>query len=211
MVDHRIRSLSLAAVCLATLLTLGCGERSTGSSPTALATSAVFRGVDITGATYANALSLNDADGKARTLADFKGKVVVVFFGYTQCPDVCPTTLAELAEVKRRLGADGERVQGIFVTVDPDRDTPELLRAYVKTFDPGFIALRGTPEETAATARLFKVFYAKIPGRTETSYTIDHTAGAYVFDTQGRVRIFTRHGSGPDMLQHDLAQLLAQK
>jgi protein SCO1/2 len=119
--------------------------------------------------------------------------------------------LAELAEVKRRLGPGGERVQGIFVTIDPERDTAELLRAYVGNFDPSFIALRGSAEETAAVAKNFKVFYAKSPGRTEGSYTMDHTAGSYLFDAQGRVRVFTRYGTGPDMLQHDLTQLLAQK
>jgi protein SCO1 len=169
-----------------------------------------FKAVDITGAEYARELSLTDADGKPRTLADFKGKVTLVFFGYTQCPDVCPTTLAELAAVKRELGADGERVQGVFVSVDPQRDTPEILKAYVGSFDPGFVALRGTDEETKAAARNFKVFYAQVPGRTEGSYTVDHTAGTYVFDTQGRVRLFVRYGSGAEALRHDLKLLLAE-
>ena len=120
-----------------------------------------FNAVDITGANYARELALTDADGKPRSLADFRGKVTLVFFGYTQCPDVCPTTLAELAEVKRSLGADGERVQGVFVSVDPERDTPELLKTYVAQFDPSFVALRGTPQQTLATAKEFKVFFAK--------------------------------------------------
>jgi protein SCO1 len=137
--------------------------------------------------------------------------VVVVFFGFTQCPDVCPTTMAELAQVKKRLGADGARVTGIFVTVDPERDTPELLKAYVGNFDPDFVALRGSLEQTQVAARQFKVFFAKVPGKTEGSYSIDHTAGSYLFDPQGRVRVFTRHGSGPDSLEHDLRQLLAQR
>ena len=151
-----------------------------------------FKGIDITGADYARELSLPDASGAARTLADFKGKVTVVFFGYTQCPDVCPTTMVELAEVKKALGADGARVQGIFVSVDPERDTPEVLKAYVSNFSPDFVALRGTPEETAALAKHFKVFYSKVPGPTPTSYTIDHTAGSYIFDAQGKLRLFTR-------------------
>ena len=170
-----------------------------------------FKGIDITGADYARDLGLADADGKRRSLAEFKGRAVVVFFGFTQCPDVCPTTLAELAAVKKQLGADGERVQGIFVTVDPERDTPELLKAYVDNFAAGFIALRGTPEETLTAAKQFKVFYAKAAGKTEGSYTIDHTAGSYLFDPQGRVRVFTRHGTGPEALVHDLRLLLAGK
>jgi protein SCO1/2 len=170
-----------------------------------------FKAVDITGAEYARELSMTDADGRPRTLADFKGKVTLVFFGYTQCPDVCPTTLAELAAVKRELGADGERLQGVFVSVDPQRDTPQILKAYMASFDPGFIALRGTPEQTQAAARNFKVFYAKVPGRSEGSYTVDHTAGTFVFDAQGRVRLFVRYGSGADALRHDLKLLLAEK
>jgi protein SCO1/2 len=167
-----------------------------------------FKGIDITGADYARELSLPDASGAARTLADFKGKVTVVFFGYTQCPDVCPTTLAELAQVKQMLGADGARVQGVFVSIDPERDTPEVLKAYVGSFGPDFVALRGTPEETKAAAKQFKVFFAKVPGKTESSYTMDHTAGSYVFDTQGRVRLFTRYGTGAEALANDLKLLL---
>jgi len=169
-----------------------------------------FKGVDITGADYARTLSLTDADGRPRTLADFKGKVAVVFFGYTQCPDVCPTTLAELAEVKRALGPDGAKVVGLFVTVDPERDTPDLLKAYVGNFGPDFVGLRGSAEQLQATAKEFKVFYAKVPGRAPGSYTMDHTAGSYVFDTQGRVRLFTRYGSGAKALAEDLKQLLAE-
>ncbi|MBN8490690.1 MAG: SCO family protein [Burkholderiales bacterium] len=167
-----------------------------------------FKAVDITGAEYARQLSLPDADGKPRTLADFKGKVTLVFFGYTQCPDVCPTTLAELAAVKRDLGKDGERLQGVFVSVDPQRDTPEILKAYMASFDPGFVALRGTPEQIKDTAKEFKVFYAQVPGKTEGSYTVDHTAGTYVFDASGKVRLFVRYGSGAEALRHDLKLLL---
>jgi protein SCO1/2 len=170
---------------------------------------AAFNGVDITGAEYAGKLSLPDAEGKTRSLDEFKGKVTVVFFGYTQCPDVCPTTMAELGEVKRSLGADGDKLQGVFVSVDPDRDTPELLRAYVGNFDPSFVALRGSPEQTQAAAREFKVFYAKVPGKTAGSYSVDHTAGAYLFDPQGRIRLFTRYGSGAQALASDIKALLA--
>jgi protein SCO1/2 len=168
-----------------------------------------FKGVDITGAEYGRKLDLTDQDGKPRSLADFKGKVTVVFFGYTQCPDVCPTTMAELAQIKKALGKDGERVQGVFVTVDPERDKPEVLKAYVASFDPGFVALRGTPEQTQATAKEFKVFYVKVPGKTEGSYTMDHIAGSYVFDAAGRLRLFVRYNSGADALTADLKTLLA--
>jgi protein SCO1/2 len=168
-----------------------------------------FNAIDITGAEYARKLELPDQNGKLRTLDDFKGKVAVVFFGFTQCPDVCPSTMAELAQIKKQLGKDGERVQGIFVTVDPKRDTPELLKAYIESFDPTFVALRGTPEQTAATAKEFKVFYAQVPGKTEGSYSVDHTAGSYIFDPQGRVRLFVRYGSGAEALAADLKALLA--
>jgi protein SCO1 len=188
-----------ATLLAATVVAAGCDA---GKPP--------FKSIDITGADYARTLALNDPNGQTRSLADFKGKVTVVFFGYTQCPDVCPTTMAELAEVKRALGADGAKVQGIFVTVDPERDTPELLKAYVANFGPDFVGLRGTPEQLKATAKEFKVFYAKVPGKNEGSYTMDHTAGSYVFDTQGRVRLFTRYGSGSKALADDLKRLLAE-
>ena len=168
-----------------------------------------FKAIDITGADYARELGLPDADGKRRVLADFAGKVVIVFFGFTQCPDVCPTTLMELARVKKALGADSARVQGIFVTVDPERDTPEMLKAYVNNFGADFVALHGSLEETNNLAKGFKVFFAKVPGKTEGSYSIDHTAGSYVFDTHGRVRLFTRYGTGAESLTHDLKLLLA--
>ena len=177
--------------------------------PAALSTQALsFQGVDVTGAAYGRSLALTDQNGQARTLADFKGKVTVVFFGYTQCPDVCPTTMAELAQVKKALGADGERIQGVFVTVDPERDTPEVLKAYMASFDPSFVALRGTAEQTAATAKEFKVFFAKVPGKTEGAYTVDHTAGSYILDASGRLRLFVRYGTGAPALTADLKALL---
>jgi protein SCO1 len=167
-----------------------------------------FKGIDITGAEYARQLALPDASGKQRTLADFKGKVVVVFFGFTQCPDVCPTALAEIAEVKQKLGADGDKVQSVFVTVDPERDTPEVLGAYVAAFGRDFVALRGTLEQTQAAAKEFKVFFAKVPGKTEGSYTMDHTAGSFVFDPKGQVRLFVRNGSGAEAMAQDVRLLL---
>ena len=167
-----------------------------------------FHGVDLTGASYAQHLALTDQHGQPRTLGDFKGKVIVVFFGYTQCPDVCPATMAELAQVKRALGKDGERIQGVFVTVDPERDTPAVLKSYMAGFDSSFVALRGTPEQTQAAAKEFKVFYAKVPGKDEASYTMDHTAGSYVLDASGRIRLFEKYGIGPQALAEDLKRLL---
>lgn len=167
-----------------------------------------FNNVDITGASYARDFRLTDFNGQPRTLADFRGKVVVMFFGYTQCPDVCPTTMTDMAEVKRRLGPDGDKLQVIFVTLDPDRDTAEVLSQYVPGFDPTFLGLRGTRDETAAIAKDFKVFYQKVPGKTETSYTMDHTAGSYAFDTEGRVRLFLRHAGAVDPIVADLRKLL---
>ena len=169
-----------------------------------------FHAVDITGADYAKDFALPDAEGRLRTLKDFAGRAVVVFFGYTQCPDVCPTTLAEVAQAKQLLGADGSRVQAVFVTLDPERDTPQVLKAYLQHFDPGFVALRGTPEQTQAAAKEFKVFYAKVPGKAEGSYTLDHTAGAFIFDADGRVRLFTRYGAGAKALAGDIQQLLRE-
>ncbi|NMM76598.1 SCO family protein [Acidovorax sp. SRB_14] len=167
-----------------------------------------FRGVDITGADYARDLPLTDHNGQARHLQDFRGKVVVVFFGFTQCPDVCPTSMQELAEVKQQLGADGERLQGIFVTVDPERDTPEMLKAYMANFDPSFLALSGSPAEIAAVAKDFKIYYKKVDGKTPTSYTMDHSAGSYVYDPQGRLRVYHRYGSGTQALAADVRALL---
>lgn len=192
------RRLALGGLAaLATVALIGC-------SPDALR----FKGIDISGADYAKDFSLPDQNGQMRSLKDFRGKAVVVFFGFTQCPDVCPTTLNELAEVRRLLGPDGERVQGIFVTVDPERDTPELLKAYLANFDPSFIALRGSPEQLAAVAKDFKVYYKKVEGKTPGSYTMDHTAASYVYDPQGRLRLYTRYGTGPQPLADDLRILL---
>ena len=168
-----------------------------------------FHATDITGAEFARHLELPDADGKMRSLADWKGKVTVVFFGYTQCPDVCPTTMAELVQIRKSLGGDGDRIETVFVTIDPERDTPEILKAYVGNFGPGFTALRGSAEQTAAAAKEFKVFYAKAPGRTPGSYTMDHSAASFVFDAKGRVRLFVPYGGEPKNFAADLRQLIA--
>ncbi len=167
-----------------------------------------FNSIDITGANYARDFVLTDAGGKKRALGEFRGKVVAVFFGFAQCPDVCPTTLSDFAQIKEKLGADGERLQVIFITVDPQRDTPAVLGSYVSSFDPSFIGLTGTAEEISATAREFKVFYQKVAGKTDMSYTIDHTAGSYVFDKDGRIRLFVKHAAGVDAIAADVKQLL---
>ncbi|HEY2560462.1 MAG TPA: SCO family protein [Caldimonas sp.] len=186
------------------LLLLGGCDRLTGA-----ASKPTFHFTDITGAEFARRLDLPDADGKPRSLADWKGKVTVVFFGYTQCPDVCPTTMAELAQVRTLLGADGDRLQTVFVTIDPERDTPAVLKAYVANFGPGVVALRGDAEQTAAAAKEFKVFYAKAPGKTPGSYTMDHSAASFVFDAAGRVRLFVPYGGDPTILAADIKQLVA--
>jgi len=167
-----------------------------------------FNAVDITGADYAKDFSLKDVDGKVRTMADFKGKVVVLFFGYAQCPDVCPTTMTEMAQAKQQLGKDGDRLQVLFVTVDPARDTPEVLKAYMGAFDPTFVALIPTPEELTATAKDFKVYFKKVDGKTPTSYSMDHSAASFVYDPQGRLRLYARYGAGVPSMVSDLKALL---
>jgi protein SCO1/2 len=169
---------------------------------------ASFQNTDVTGLDYAKGFSLTDHTGKPRTLADYKGKVAIVFFGYTQCPDVCPTTMAEMASVMQKLGPQADQVQVLFITLDPERDTPQLLASYVPAFDKRFVGLYGTPEQTAKTAKDFKVFYSKVPGTAPGSYTIDHMAGSYVFDRDGRLRLFIRHGGSADAIVHDVRQLL---
>ena len=167
-----------------------------------------FKSIDITGADYAKGFSLTDHNGVQRSLQDFKGKVVVVFFGFTQCPDICPTALTEMAEVKRKLGSQGDRLQGIFITVDPERDTEEVLKAYMANFDPTFVALRPTMVQLPEVAKSFKIYYKKSEGQTPTSYTMDHSAGSYVFDPAGNVRLYARSGSGSEALASDVALLL---
>lgn len=169
-----------------------------------------FVNTDITGIEYARDFKLTDHNGTPRTLADFKGKAVLVFFGYTQCPDVCPTTMAEMAAVMQKLGKDADRLQVLFITLDPDRDTQALLSQYVPAFDKRFLGLRGDAAATAKVAKDFKVFYQKVPGKDPANYTIDHTAGSYVFDPQGRTRLFVRHGQGPEPIVHDIKLLLAK-
>ncbi len=167
-----------------------------------------FKSVDLTGADYAKDFALTYHHGQARTLKDFRGKIVVVFFGFTQCPDVCPTTMAELSEVKRLLGPDAGKLQAIFISVDPERDTPLLLEAYMRNFDPTFLAMRPSPEELAAVASHFKIYYKKVDGSKPGLYSMDHTAGTFVFDPQGRIRLYGRYGSGAQPLAQDIQLLL---
>lgn len=169
-----------------------------------------FKTTDISGADFGKGFELTDSAGKRTTLDDFKGKVVVLFFGFTRCPDVCPGTLAELALVKKQLGADGDRMQVVFVTLDPERDRPEILREYVPAFDPTFVGLYGDPAAIARTAKEFKVYYRKVPGSAPDTYTLDHTAAAFVFDPRGRLRLFASYGQGPEALAHDIRLLLRE-
>ncbi|MDE2401513.1 MAG: SCO family protein [Burkholderiales bacterium] len=202
------RRMGLLALSAAVLTGLAACDKNDRTVPGAPSVSA-FNAVDITGADYARQFSLKDGDGKTRTLAEFKGKVVFVFFGFTQCPDVCPTTMADLAEVHRRLGPQGDRLQGVFITVDPERDTPAVLKNYVRALDPSFVGLTGSQDQINEAAREFKIFFQKVPTKDGQSYTMDHTAGAFVFDPQGRTRLFARYGLGADALTADIKRLLS--
>ena len=170
-----------------------------------------FRSTDITGADFGKSLALTGHDGRPRTLADFRGKAVVLFFGFTHCPDICPTTLADVAAVLKKLGPDAARVQVLFVTVDPERDTPEILAKYVPAFDAGFLGLSGDAAETQRAAREFKIFYEKRPGGAPGAYTVDHSGQSYVIDPQGRLRLFVRHDRIAQDLAEDLRALLKEK
>jgi len=169
-----------------------------------------FRATDITGAEFGRDFALADHTGKPRALADFRGRVVVMFFGFTHCADVCPTTLAELAAAVKKLGTDGDKVQVLLVTVDPERDTPQVLSQYVTAFNPRFLALRGTTEETARVAKEFKIIYQKVAGARPDSYTMDHSAGTFIFDRQGRLRLYVSYGQALEVFTHDIALLLKQ-
>ncbi|MBD5802913.1 hypothetical protein AZOA_23460 [Azoarcus sp. Aa7] len=188
--------------------TLAVATLAACSNPSATPT---FRATDITGADYGKGLALSDHHGAQRTLADFRGKVVTLFFGYTQCPDVCPTNLATMAEVMRQLGPDAERLQVLFVTVDPERDTQQLLAQYIPVFDPRFIALRGDAAQTTAVAKEFRVFYQKSGDTSGNNYTVDHSTGTYVFDPTGRVRLYVKHGETADNIVADIRSLQAKK
>jgi len=170
-----------------------------------------FVNTDISEAGYARDFALTDHAGKPRTMADFRGKAVVIFFGYTQCPDVCPTTMTGMAEALKLLGGDAAKVQVLFVTVDPERDTQQLLAQYVPVFNPSFLGLYADAQTIARTAQEFRVFYKKQPGSTPTTYTVDHSAGSYVYDPQGRLRLYIKHGEKPEVIANDLKLLIAGK
>jgi protein SCO1/2 len=169
-----------------------------------------FKNVDITGSTaFGNNFSLLDTNGNTKTMADYKGKVVVVFFGFTQCPDVCPTTLTEMDEAFKLLGPKADKVQVIFITVDPERDTASVLAQYVPAFNPRFIGLRPADEAgLEKVAKDFRIYYKKVPGSKPGSYTMDHSAGSYVFDQNGQLRLYIKHAQGPEVLAHDLKNIL---
>jgi protein SCO1/2 len=171
-------------------------------------TPADFTAVDITGADYAKDFSLTDAHGHVRTMADFKGKVVMLFFGYAQCPDVCPTTMAEMIQVKQQLGSDGDKLQVLFITVDPERDTPEVMKAYTEAFDPSFIALIPTLAQLPALAKDFTVYYKKVEGQTPTSYSMEHSAASLIYDPQGRLRLYARYKTPVPAMVADIRALL---
>lgn len=165
---------------------------------------------DLSSADYGNELGLTDAaTGKTMTLADYRGKTLLVFFGFTQCPDICPTTLLKAKEIKDALGSQADRLQVIFVTLDPERDTPEVLNAYVSSFDPSFAALYGDIPATKKVAREFRVFYQKVPNQDGSSYTLDHTAASYVIDKDGNLRLLVRYTDTVEDVVHDLKQLLS--
>lgn len=188
------------AACLfgVAVIVAGCGK----SEP-------AFQNLDLTGNTqFGTDFSLTDTSGKTRSLADYKDKAVVLFFGYTHCPDVCPTTMAELAQALQQLGPDAKRVQVLFVTVDPERDTPRVLSQYVQAFNPSFVGLRPSDAQLAKVAKDFRVYYAKVPGASPDSYTMNHTAASYVFDPSGKLRLFVRDGQGAQPWVHDLKLLL---
>ena len=192
------RVLGLGMLLLLIIGVLGCSPKPS------------FKNVDITGSTaFANNFSLLDTNGNTKTMADYKGKVVVVFFGFTQCPDVCPTTLTEMDEALKLLGPKADKVQVIFITVDPERDTVSVLAQYVPAFNPRFIGLRPADEAgLEKIAKDFRIYYKKVPGSKPGSYTMDHSAGSYVFDQNGQLRLYIKHAQGPEVLAHDLKNIL---
>ncbi|MBX3611285.1 MAG: SCO family protein [Hydrogenophaga sp.] len=188
----------MALACAAPVLLLACSPKKPE-----------FKSTDVTGAAFAKDLKLKDHHGNVRTMQDFKGQIAVIFFGFTQCPDVCPTSMNTMAEVKRLLGAQGDRLQVLFITIDPERDTQALLKEYMASFDPGFLALRPEPDEVQRVASDFKIYFKKVSGSTPTSYTMDHSAGKYIFDTESRVRLFSAYGTDAATIAADIQVLLS--
>jgi len=193
-----MKSGRIAAALVALLVLAGCQPAPPPS----------FKATDITGAAFARDFKLTDHNGQVRTLADFKGKVVAVFFGYIHCPDVCPTTLSDFSAALQQLGPRAGQVQVIFVTVDPQRDTPALLKQFVPAFNPGFLGMFADAETLKALAHEYKVVYQKSSVKSAEDYLIDHSAGTYVYDPQGNLRLLMRYGSSPETIAHDLKILL---
>ena len=190
---------------MALLLTLsltGCKQQAPAKN---------FQATDITGVDFGKDFQLTDHTGRLRTLADFRGKLVVMFFGYTHCPEVCPTTMSDLAQALKLMGKDGDKVQVLFVTIDPERDTQALLAQYVPAFNPGFLGLMGDEATTTKVAKDFRIFYQKVKSKDGKSYEVDHTSGTYVFDQSGTLRLFMKYGQGAQSIVHDLNQLLVRK
>lgn len=189
---------TMFGLAVAALLAVGCADNADAPR---------FKLTDVTGVAFGKELALTDHNGQRRTLADFRGKVVTLFFGFTHCPDVCPTTLGEMALVMKELGGDAGRVQVLFVTVDPERDTAAVLKQYVPAFHPSFLGMTGSAEDIARTAKEFKIFYQRqnLPGG---AYTMDHSAGTYLLDGQGRLRLYAQYGTGAPALLHDIRLLL---
>lgn len=192
-----VRCLAALALCSSLLSLVACEKKA-----------AEYQATDITGADFGRTFELVDHQGNTRRLKDFHGKVTVMFFGFTHCPDVCPTTLAEFTGVMTKLGEDAERVQVLFVTVDPERDTPSVLASYVTAFDTSFIGMTGSAEQIASVAKEFKIVYQKVEGSRPGNYSVDHSAGTYIFDSLGRLRLYARYGQGSDALASDIARLL---
>ena len=205
-----------SSLLFAALACAGCQEKNPTPPPQAAVAQAApvpapaFANTDVTGLGYAHDFALKDFNGAPRTMADFKGKAVVIFFGYTQCPDVCPTTMHDLGEAMKQLGPLADRVQVLFITVDPERDTPALLAQYVPAFDKRFLGLTGTLPEVDKVAKDFHVYYAKVPGKTPGSYSMDHTAGLYIYDPEGRIRVFASNTAPLESIVRDLKILLEQ-
>ncbi len=197
-----MRRLLAAAACAALALALAGCDKLMGPAKSP------FSGIDVTGTEMGGELRLADVEGRSRTLADFRGKVVVVSFGFTHCPDVCPTTLADLARAVRKLGADARNTQVLFVTVDPKRDTAEVLKAYVPAFHPDFIALRGDAAATAAATKAFHVYAKDRAGSTAENYTVDHSSQSFVLDREGRIRLIFPYGMASDAIASDLRVLM---
>lgn len=191
----------LKAICLILLISFLSACKPSGEANKFVAT-------DITGADFGQSFSLTDHTGKLRSMADFKGKVVALFFGYTHCPDVCPTTMHDLKLAMKLLGDQSDQVQVLFVTLDPVRDSQALLAQFIPSFDPRFIALRGSEEEIAATAAVFKIYAKKIEAQGKGGYTVDHSAGMYVFDKEGKIRLYVDYGEKPADIANDIKQLL---